>query len=307
MQARCLTSEKELFSRKDKSRFWSESHQLNHAHPRLPPCVDGVSGDKNISNLFASKFQNVLNANPSPLFSTQVTDSLLGDVHFSDDNVLDANLQLKPCKNDPCGICTEHLKKVCLLRHLSASLCSSVVRHGFMPSCICDSVMFPLLKGNKNPLCSDNYCLIALASSLIKVLEVLILHKYSPFLQRSHLQFGFKSISSTSLCTGAMKNIISRYINCGSSVLGCFLVASKAFDLVSHDLLFQKLVDRELPEPIVQFLSSWYHNQNLCVRWEQSYSRSFGVSNGVRESSALCLILFCIYFMFGYNPYWLFF
>ena len=105
-----------------------------------------------------------------------------------------------------------------------------------------------------------------------------------------------------------MKNIISRYNNCGSSVLGCFLVASKAFDLVSHDLLFQKLVDRELHEPIVQFLSSSYHNQNLCVRWEQSYSRSFGVSiKWCRQNSALCLILFCIYFMFGYNPYRLFF
>lgn len=77
-----LLPEKELFSRKDKSRFWSESHQLNHAHPHSPPCVDGVPGNKNISNLFASKFQNVLNANPGPLFSPQVTDSLLGDVHF---------------------------------------------------------------------------------------------------------------------------------------------------------------------------------------------------------------------------------
>ena len=286
----------QLFSGKDKTRFWSEIRRLNHSHPCSPPCVDGVSGGKNISNAFASKFQNVLNVNPGSSFSPHVTDSLLGDVYFSDDDVLEAILQLKPHKYDSCGINTEHLKfaSSVICQPLSAFL-TSAVRHGYMPSCIRDSVMSPLLKGNKNPLCSDSYRPIALASCISKVLEILIIHKYSSFLQSSHLQFGFKSGSSTSLCTGTVKNIISRYTNRGSSVLGCFLDASRAFDLVSHDLLFKKLVDRKLPAPIVRFLSSWYLDQKLCVRWEQSYSRSFGVSNGVRQGSVLSPILFCIY------------
>ena len=42
---------------------------------------------------------------------------------------------------------------------------------------------------------------------------------------------------------------MSRYINRGSVVFGCFLDASKAFDLVVHELLFEKLIDRCLPSP----------------------------------------------------------
>ena len=38
----------------------------------------------------------------------------------------------------------------------------------------------------------------------------------------SHLQFGFKQGLSTTMCTCVLKNVVSRYINRGSSVLGCF-------------------------------------------------------------------------------------
>ena len=38
-----------------------------------------------------------------------------------------------------------------------------------------------------------------------------------------------------------------------------FLDTSKVFDLVNHEVLFQKLIDRGLPLPVVvRFLSSWY-------------------------------------------------
>ena len=52
---------------------------------------------------------------------------------------------------------------------------------------------------------------------------------------------------TTTLCTGAVKNIVSRYLHENSAVFTCFLDASKAFDLVNHKILFERLFDRKLP------------------------------------------------------------
>ena len=92
-----------------------------------------------------------------------------------------------------------------------------------------------------------------------------------------------------------VKNVVSRYINNRSCVLGCFLDASKAFDLVNHDILFHKLSVRGLPLPVIRFLSLWYCSQQMKVRWDHSLSESFHVSNGVRQGGVLSPVLFAVY------------
>ena len=123
----------------------------------------------------------------------------------------------------------------------------------------------------------------------------MILHKYSEFFTSSHLQFGFKPHSSTSLCTGVVKNVVCHYIRSGSSVYGCFLDASKAFDLVDHSILFHKLLERGLPLLVVRFLLCWYTSKECRFCWGSCLSDSFGVSNSVRQGSVLSPLLFAVY------------
>ena len=115
--------------------------------------------------------------------------------------------------------------------------------------------------------------------------------KFAAFLSSSPLQFGFKAGSSTTLCTGMVKNVVSRYINNRSCVLGCFL---DAFDLVNHDILFHKLSVRGLPLPVIRFLSSWYCSQQMKARWDHSLSESFTslMVLGKVVCSLLCYLLF---------------
>ena len=100
---------------------------------------------------------------------------------------------------------------------------------------------------------------------------------------------------STTLCTGAVKNIASRYMHENSAVYTCFLDASKAFDLVNHKILFERLFDRKLPAYLIHFFLSWYKEQRMRVRWGNSLSDSFPVSNGVRQGGVLSPILCTIY------------
>ena len=135
-------------------------------------------------------------------------------------------------------------------------------------------IILMIRKPHKDTSCSQNYRPISLASTLSK---------------------GFKHGSSTSLCTSLIEQVISRYNNRGSKVLGCFLDASKAFDMVDHGILFCKLLKRDLPSPIICFLLHWYIMQKMRVRWDHQFSESFSISNGVRQGSVLSPFLFAVY------------
>ena len=226
------------FALKKKASFCSDINRLNNkGATKHSPVVDGVSGTKNIANIFASKFSSLLNKHSSSLrnsllasIKSSLSESDLSSVTISEVDVSSAISQLKSHKSDASGITTEHLKfaSPVICNHLSL-LFTTILCHGYMPQSFCDSVLIPVSKGNKVASDSSNYRPIALSS---KILERSILPNYESFFSTSALQFGFKPGHSTSLCTATVKSVISMYIHNGSPVLRCFLDASKAFDLV---------------------------------------------------------------------------
>ena len=284
--------------------FWHQVHCANQSKKSSPvSSVDGTSGAPHISQLFSAKIQGVLNCH-----SCSQRDSLLSSLDsslcsedlapflVSERCVMDAFSHLKSGKGDGSTLVSNHwIHALPALCSPLASLFTAILRHGYMPEQLRNCTLVPIPKGNKDPALSDSYRPIALASTLSKALEWCILLSYPQCFLTSGLQFGFKQKMSTSLCTGTVKNVISRYLHGGSSVFACFLDASKAFDLVNHDILFQRLVDRDLPGHLIRFLLSWYKNQSMSVKWGESLSAPFTVSNGVRQGGVLSPILFTMY------------
>ena len=195
------------------------------------------------------------------------------------------------------GLYGEHFKHAHdKLYALLALLYNAIIIHGFLPDKIMDTLLVPLVKDKRGCLTkSDNYRPLALTCIVSKVLELLILDRYGSTFRSTDNQFGFKQSHSADLCVLSLKYVVEYYTKLNSPVYLCFLDLSKAFDKVNHWILFDKLIDRKLPSIIVRILIYWYCNQNCFVRWGNTISSSFLVSNGVRQGSILSPVLFNVF------------
>ena len=109
------------------------------------------------------------------------------------------------------------------------------------------------------------------------------------------LQFGYQENISASMSTWIAIETIEYFNRNGSNVYACLMDMSKAFDNVKHSLLFQKLLDRELPPIVIRYLLITYKLQKANVKWNQEFSRFFDITNGVKQGAILSAVLYCIY------------
>jgi len=70
---------------------------------------------------------------------------------------------------------------------------------------------------------------------------------------------------------------------------------SKAFDKVTHNGLYLKLMKRNILQRFLMVLINWYSKCYAAVRWNGIFSRVFDISCGVRQGGVLSPILFAVY------------
>jgi len=100
---------------------------------------------------------------------------------------------LKCHKNDGgTGLNTNHFKYASTNLHYHvALLLPAVVCYGSVPNDFLLCTTIPMPKGNTNRAVSGNYRGITLSSVFGRLIDLLILHKYSDVLGTYDLQFGF--------------------------------------------------------------------------------------------------------------------
>ena len=175
-------------------------------------------------------------------------------------------------------------------------LLNAIRVHGHQPSEVLNSVIYSIPKDNRGDLCTDtNYRGISLTSSISKVLDIIILTKNKDRLQTSDLQFAFKKDLGTNTCTLLVKEVAKYYMNNGSNVYASYLDASKAFDRIRYDKLFQLLLDRNIDMVDLRALLDLYLRQSASVTWDGQYSDPFSSINGIRQGGIISPILYCIY------------
>ena len=281
----------------DVQEFWNEVKVINNSKMPLPSTVNGVSGDGNIAELWATHFGEIFNCVESAAFKV---DDVGHDASMviRPDEVCNAIGKLAVSKaSGPDEITAEHLKYASYRLSVLLALCfSGLLAHGILPHSLLSVLLVPVIKDKTCKASStDNYRPIALASIISKVLERIILERLQGYVETTDNQFGFKHKHGTDLCIYALKEIISTYKKKNSTVFTCFLDASKAFDRVNHGKLFLKLHQRGVPLYLIRILQYWYSHQTMQVRWGQAFSSQFLVTNGVRQGGILSPFLLNLY------------
>ena len=216
-------------------------------------------------------------------------------LRFTKDNISKAIMKL----NDNVGfdkIHSNHLKiKSDILREFLSQLFTSFLMHNFLPLEMIYGVITLIIK-NKfgNVSDSDNYRPI-MSAVLLKLFEYCLLLKIENYILLNDRQHGFRKPCSTTTACFSLKETVMYYNNASSNVYACFVDIKKAFDLVDHNILIEKLFEIGIPVPIVNMISFWYSHQHVCVKYFSCLSGEWKVSNGVRQGGVLSGLLFNVY------------
>ena len=270
-----------------------------------PTVIDGVV--VNIENHFAgiySKLYNSVNDEEELLtfkcqLSSSISPSSIDDVmKVTPEVVYDAIHHLKNSKTDPIlDFKSDCIKNTpwSFCEHL-AFLFRQFLIHGHISTILLVSTLIPLVKDKLGDLSSsDNYRSVAISSLVLKIFDWVILLLHADKLVNDELQFGFQEHTSTGMCTWLVVETIEYFQRNGSSVYACVMDMKKAFDLVKHSTLFQKLADKQLPAIFIRLLVVMYEKQQANVRWNNSLSGLFPIKNGVKQGAVLSPRLYCVY------------
>ena len=115
--------------------------------------------------------------------------------------------------------------------------------------------------------------------------ESVLLLKCAEYLSTSDNQFCFKSCHSTDLCIYTLKEFIDYYKTRRTTV----------YDRIDHWLLFDKMITKGVPLFIIKLLVLWYSRQRMILRWGDTRSTSFCVTNDVKQGGIISPMFFNLY------------
>lgn len=179
-----------------------------------------------------------------------------------------------------------------------ANIINNSIKKGIFPECLKSARVLPIYKsGDKND--PSNYRPISILCTLSKIFEKHVAIQLQDFFKKTNIihkkQSGFRKHHS---CNTALTHLIDTWlkeIDSGKYIGSVFLDLRKAFDLVDHQILINKLKLYHFSDLAVQLFKSYLSNRTQVIQVENYQSNAKVVTSGVPQGSILGPLLFLIY------------
>ena len=131
-------------------------------------------------------------------------------------------------------------------------------------------------------------------SSGISIHKVVPKYKECVFCTRCSVS-GYKAKHSTSHALYVLARVAILHRLFQETRFECLCSLLGVFDKVDHHGIFIKLTRRKVPLCFLNVVIYWYSNLTSLVKWNDTHSRSFNVTSGVRQGGILSPKLFIVY------------
>ena len=184
-----------------------------------------------------------------------------------------------------------------LLPYLN-KLFNLVFNQGYFPVCWSEGYIVPIYKkGSLNNV--ENYRGITLLSVLGKLFTRVLNNRLTEWAENYYVyieaQAGFRSHMGTVDNIFVLHGLITHLINEGRKLYCGFIDFTKAFDFVSRDVIWYKLIKLGVKGKMLNIVKSIYQQVKSKVKYNNSLSETFDCYLGVRQGECLSPFLFSIY------------
>lgn len=167
-----------------------------------------------------------------------------------------------------------------------------------MPDNLKLATVIPLFKKGSKIL-KENYRPISLLPIFSKILEKAMKNRMLNYLDKfsffSKCQYGFREKLNTEDALCSFLNEVYVALNNNENASGVFIDIKKAFDMVNHEKLLEKLTCAGFRGLTHNWFQSYFENRKQRVKIGNAFSSFLNLKIGVPQGSILGPILFLIY------------
>lgn len=245
---------------------------------------------------------NIVNNDPSQNFQTWLKDPVpdsmyITPTHPDEINNTIGSLKLKTTSDTNIGA-LKAAAAVPGFNGIMSNIINSSFQRGIFPTQLKVAKVVPIHKTGKKTEIS-NYRPISLLSAFSKIFEKIMHSRLYNFLQQNNsltdLQFGFRQKRSCEHALLVAQNELLHAINKKQIALLLLIDFSKAFDMVNHDILLQKLNHYGIRGIANDWFRSYLENREQYVSVGGQNSNKQKLKYSVPQGSILGPLLFIIY------------